>query len=358
MARSKTAGLTQRGGVWWIRKSIKGYGRLQESCGTDDEEEAKRYLNRRLEQIREAMVYGVRPDRTFADAAAKFLEENTHLRSLVRFRYAFDAVTPYIGDLSLRQIHMGTLEPLIKARLKVVKVGTVNKELGAIRSVLNKAERLWRDEHGLSWLDRAPLIKLLEDDSEREAYILSLDEQRLLLKELPSHKAEQCLFAVNTGTRSREVCRLRWDWLSSERPVFVIPAKYHKNKKDRVVVLNSIAQRVVDAQRGKHDEYVFTYRGEPVEEIGSKAFRKARVRAGLPLVRPHDMKHTFGYRLRQAGVGFEDRQDLLGHKRSKITAHYCAADIDRLIEAAEKVTDLKVQTGYRPVLLSGTSVGK
>jgi hypothetical protein len=27
------------------------------------------------------------------------------------------------------------------------------------------------------------------------------------------------------------------------------------------------------------------------------------------------MKHTFGRRLRAAGVSFEDRQDLLGHKR-------------------------------------------
>ena len=34
------------------------------------------------------------------------------------------------------------------------------------------------------------------------------------------------------------------------------------------------------------------------------------------------LKHTFGYRLRAAGVGFEDRQDLLGHKSNRITTHY------------------------------------
>ena len=34
----------------------------------------------------------------------------------------------------------------------------------------------------------------------------------------------------------------------------------------------------------------------------------------LHQVRVHDLKHTFGRRLRAAGVSFEDRQDLLGHR--------------------------------------------
>jgi hypothetical protein len=34
--------------VWHIDKKIKGYGRLCESCGTDDEDEAGDYLTKRL----------------------------------------------------------------------------------------------------------------------------------------------------------------------------------------------------------------------------------------------------------------------------------------------------------------------
>jgi len=51
----------------------------------------------------------------------------------------------------------------------------------------------------------------------------------------------------------------------------------------------------------------------------------------------HDLKHTFGRRLRAAGVSFEDRQDLLGHKSGRITTHYSRAELANLIEAAEKV---------------------
>ena len=51
----------------------------------------------------------------------------------------------------------------------------------------------------------------------------------------------------------------------------------------------------------------------------------------------HDLKHTFGRRLRAAGVGFEVRQDLLGHRSGRITTHYSQAELTNLIEAADKV---------------------
>jgi hypothetical protein len=58
----------------------------------------------------------------------------------------------------------------------------------------------------------------------------------------------------------------------------------------------------------------------------------------------HDLKHTFGRRLRSAGVSFEDRQDLLGHKSSRITTHYSAAELSNLIAAANKVVENTIQT--------------
>jgi len=58
---------------------------------------------------------------------------------------------------------------------------------------------------------------------------------------------------------------------------------------------------------------------------------------GFRCVRVHDLKHTFGRRLRAAGVSFEDRQDLLGHKSGRITTHYSRAELSNLIAAAKKV---------------------
>ncbi len=56
------------------------------------------------------------------------------------------------------------------------------------------------------------------------------------------------LFKVNTGTREQEVVQLRWDWEVKlpevNKSVFVIPASVVKNKADRVVILNDVAQSV------------------------------------------------------------------------------------------------------------------
>jgi hypothetical protein len=55
------------------------------------------------------------------------------------------------------------------------------------------------------------------------------------------------------------------------------------------------------------------------------------------LVRVHDLEHAFGRRLRIAGVSFEDRQDLLGHRSGRITTHYSAAELGNLFSASNLV---------------------
>jgi len=50
------------------------------------------------------------------------------------------------------------------------------------------------------------------------------------------------------------------------------------------------------------------------------------------------LKHTFGRRLRAAGVTEEDREALLGHKNGSITSHYSGTELDKLIDEANKIS--------------------
>ena len=75
-------------------------------------------------------------------------------------------------------------------------------------------------------------------------------------------------------------------------------------------------------------------RPEPAHREIVSGWRKE---AGLAQVRVHDLKHTLGRRLRAAGVGFEDRQDLLGHRSGRITTLCSSAVLYRLLEAIELV---------------------
>jgi integrase len=352
MGRKKVSGLIMRGGTWHIDKWVFGR-RICQRTGTARLDEAEQMLARVMEEARQAQVFGVRPARTFEQAAAKFVLENQHKRSIRDDVNRLKGLMPAIGSLPLDKLHLGTLQPWISERRRTgVSVGTINHGLQIIRRILNLAAGEWMDEQGLTWLHAAPKIKMIPYVDKRQPYPLSWEEQSRLLRELPDHLVEMSLFAVNTGCRDAEICYLQWDW-EVQVPelgtsVFIIPGWRAKNGMDRVVVLNATARSVIAARRGKHAQYVFTHKGKPVKHMLNSAWRKARSRAGLEGLRVHDLKHTFGRRLRAAGVGFEDRQDLLGHRSGRITTHYSAADLSRLIEAAESVAE---RDGRRPELV-------
>jgi len=362
MGIKRMPGLTKRGNTWHINKKIDGV-RIYESTRTSQLKEAEKYLARRLETIRQAKVYGVRPKRLFREAATKFLLENQHKRSINTDAIRLKLLDQYIGDLTLEAIHMGTLQHYIATRKKEgVKIRTINHGLQVTRHILNLAASEWMDEHGLTWLPAAPKIKLLPETDARKPYPLSWEEQAKLFTELPQYLREMALFAVNTGCRDREVCRLRWAWqvdvpLSEIGFIFVIPGQYTKNGEDRVVILNRIARAVVDRQRGKHPEFVFTYHNRGLNRMLVRSWKMAREKLGLD-ARVHDLKHTFGRRLRAAGVSFEDRQDLLGHKSDRITTHYSSAELLSLWEAANKVCEVRQREATPTLTLIRTAVNE
>ena len=116
--------------------------------------------------------------------------------------------------------------------------------------------------------------------------------------------------------------------------LFVIPGRFVKNSDDRLVVLNTSAKAVVEKVRGVHPEYVFTYNEKPITQIMDSAWLDARNRAKPPMFRVHDLQHMFGSCLRDAGVSFEDRQNLLGHRLGRTMTYYSAAELCQLIKVA------------------------
>lgn len=387
MPRNKLPGLKVVGSTWHIDKRIKGYGRLCEStgCGADDYAGAERYALKRIEEIRQQVTAGVRPAVTWRDAATHYLTTETK-RSLSRDAQDLAALDAWIGDAPLDRVHLATLQPYIDARLSAgVKVATVNRALAIVRRILNLAARLWRHPNGMAWLATAPMIRLLKPpaDGTRKPYPLTWDEQDMLFAALPGHLERMAMFKVNTGTREQEVCGLRWAWevqLPALRTsAFIIPGEHTKNGQDRLVVLNREAKAVIESVRGQHDEFVFTVEqvrdGEPerhpVTRILNSGWKRARrdaarayteatglpAPAGFAKVRVHDLKHTFGRRLRAAGVSFEDRQDLLGHKSARVTTHYSAAEIGALIEAANKALSRKAHATVMLRVIEGGASG-
>jgi integrase len=214
--------------------------------------------------------------------------------------------------------------------------GTVNKEIGVTTVVLRRAAHVWR------WIPSAPKIERVKGPT-RRAYVLSWPEQINVFKRLVGDLQKICLFAVNTGCRREEIFDLKWKDQIDVDGVTVFVARDTKNGEDRPIICNSISARVVGYMRDGHFQgrprpgYVF-----PRMTV-SKILNKAWVAAGLPdekLVKKgiHNLRHTYGYRLRQAGVQAEDRDSLLGHNKKSMSQHYAIADLRKLVAFSELTT--------------------
>ncbi len=325
----------------------------------------------------------MRQVRTWREAATRFLIEFRDQPSIALSALHIEQLDPYIGDCLITHIDDAALAKFIKDRQTPSKTATgkvkpgvtnrtVNIALQRVVRILNLCARKWRDDEKRPWLDSVPMITMLEEKkASRKPYPLSWEEQSILFAELPAHLQTMALFKVNTGCREQEVCKLRWDWEIAvpelNASVFLIPASFGgrhdkagvKNGDERLVVLNSVAKSIIDRQRGQSAEWVFPFgqpdsegRPMPVHRMNDTAWKKARIRAakvwqeqnlrpalpGFVSIRVHDLKHTFGRRLRAAGVTEEDRKALLGHKNGSITSHYSGAELEYLIDAANKVS--------------------
>jgi integrase len=242
--------------------------------------------------------------------------------------------------MPLGKLSKDALRPWIESRYdEKVSARTVNWGLEAVRRILRLAAFHWRDE-GIPWIQNAPIVSM-EKGPALQPYPLSWDEQDALFALLSDRMRDLCLYAVNTGCRDQEITRLRWEWekdVGIGESVFVLPASVTKTTKPYYVVLNSEARRVVQRWRGEHETYVF---GEPVHQLTNKVWQRAwaKVIGDVPGYRKgaHNLRHTFGKRLRDEGVADRDVADLLHHMPKSITRHYSQPELKNLRACVERI---------------------
>ena len=345
------SGLVRReNGTYHIEWMFRGQRHCR-STRTKVLKEAKEVFERYRAELFAAKEIGVRTRHTFAEAVEAHLADRSDLRSVEDEASRLAAVTKVYGDFYIDEIFWETLEPFIQAKRELGrKNATLNHYVGAVRRVLESAA-LRRNDNGTTWLATVPWFPSF--DKKKDARVrmpLSMAEQRALFGALPDHLRLMAEFAVNTGCRDRPICRLRWDQEIAVpelgTSVFVIG---NKGGGEVVVPLNRTASSVVDACRGVHPEYVFTYRGHPLDRMNSTGWRDARKQSKVNAT-PHFLRHTFATRLRAAGVSREDRKELMGHANNDVTTEYSMADLARLLEFVRRIDPNERGEVVEPVL--------
>lgn len=291
---------------------------------------------------------------TFSQAAKKFMKEPGKQESTIaRDEIALRLPRAYIDDLPLDQVNdeklrefksdrlAGTIATLVDGKTpNAAKPSTLNKELRTIGAVLNRAAHEW------GWLTYAPRIKQVPIRGKRRPYILDWQEQAKVFQLLPHNEMVAALFSINTGMKKGIIRDLEWSWLKSipeiDYPIFVVPPGYHGSKYGRTIILNSIANRIVEHQRDNHRKYVFTGKRGGQFWFGN-AWRDAWRKAGLPAGEGYakgvdNLRLTFEHRLKTAAVSQEDRDTLMWVSKALEAQVKNPPNYSHFLACVEKIT--------------------
>jgi integrase len=227
--------------------------------------------------------------------------------------------------------------------------GTCNRALVLLRYGFELALR-WK----VPGIESNPVkeIKNLKDDNKIERF-LTQDQTVSLLAAVRQSESEMLqhivLFLIYTGARKREVLDAKWQDIDWSQKSWRIPKT--KSGKIRHVPLSSGALELLEslkgavlAQSADAKAYLDTSKpifanpktGEPYVSF-FYSWNSARIRAGLPDLRVHDLRHSFASFLVNAGRSLYEVQELLGHADIRTTSRYAHLSRERLFAAVEAV---------------------
>ncbi len=322
--------LCKRGNTWWIRFSHNGK-RIQRSAGTVDKAAAQRLHDKLKAEIWKVTHLDEKPQKLWIEAAVRWIKESQHKKSLREDRANLKWLDQYFGNMELSKITSEVIEKIAdkKAATNVTNA-TINRILALIRAILRKAEKQWK------WLDRAPSITLRKEEERRISW-LSYEKAEALIKELPPHLADLTAFSLATGLRRNNVLKLKWKNVDLGREHAVIHADEAKGKKAIPVPLNKNAISIIRKQIGKHTEFIFTYKGNPIKQCNTKAWRKALERAGIKDFRWHDLRHTWASWHVMNGTSLQELQALGGWQSYDMVLRYAHLSSQHLQQAANRL---------------------
>jgi integrase len=257
-------------------------------------------------------------------------------------------IVPKLGKLAMGRISPPDIAVFVE-RMKADEYasGTCNRALVLLRFGYALALR-WK----VPGVEINPVkeIKNIKDDNKIERYLTEA-QTKALLEAVRQSESEMLqyivLFLIYTGARKSEVLDARWRDIDWAQRSWRIPKT--KSGKVRHIPLSTGAMKVLEHLRlrirhGFLDEqaiFANPKTGEPFVSF-FYSWNNARIRAGLPEFRIHDLRHSFASYLVNAGRSLYEVQELLGHADIKTTSRYAHLSRERLVAAVEMVPQIEI----------------
>ncbi len=218
-------------------------------------------------------------------------------------------------DLSLEELSVTDLAQYRDERLKIVKAGTVCRELGLVQHALNVAT----DEWGYN-LEENPASKVrkpkLNNARNRRVSQNELDRLIAELAEIDRNDVISVIqFAVETGMRRGEILSLEWRFVDLHRRTAHLPRT--KNGHARTVPLTNGAIAVLEKQSRKNS-LVFAVSSDALK----MCWRRIITKTGIKDLHFHDLRHEAISRFFEMGLSMPEVALISGHRDPRMLMRY------------------------------------
>jgi integrase len=134
-----------------------------------------------------------------------------------------------------------------------------------------------------------------------------------------------------TGLRRNELAALRRSWIDRAAGIITLPAAVMKSGKQHVVVITTSVAEVVDAQKDRGGDLVFSserrHGGDTQLSGWSQLVKKLRKASGVKDVALHGLRRTFRSQLAELGVAEPVAEAMIAHARPDLVARYNKAEL-------------------------------
>lgn len=322
-----------RNGIWWCDYSVDGV-RKRESCETRDREEAVAYLNRKQGRIASGEL--LTPDRVTVRDLLTLLLDDYEIRRVAQVYIATlkvkSILLPKLGEIKATKLSSARIREYVEARLKVVKPGTVNRELG----LLHRAFQLGYNQDP-PLVARVPHFPRLTEDEPRKGFLKPESYQKLLF-ELPVELRLLFVVAYHVGLRKGALLRIKWTQVDREAHTIWMEGRRRNRKPEPIAVpIYGDMAKFIEMQP-QSSEYLFARGAKPIRDF-RESWDLACQRAGLPGLLFHDLRRTAVRNLRRAGVAETVIMKITGHRTRSVFERYNITDETDTREAGRKAEE-------------------
>lgn len=269
---------------------------------------------------------GTTPEHSVDEAILRWVSgEASRLRSRRTIASQVKAITEHTAGKSLSQIVLVAESVKQSGIAAGLAIATINRRLAALRRVAHLAHDQW------GWLTEqlGPRIKLLRGEIKRHTYLTPTQVEHLA--ECCEHPTVALAIRLSARTGLRQGELLHVDTIHDGH--IVIGPEISKTGKPRLVPVPADMIDLV-LPIGISYNTLRTY------------FERARIKADMPALHWHDLRHTAASWWAQSGATLVLLRDLLGHTSFAETSRYSHLVRGDLKAGAERMSEMMTRETY------------